>query len=329
KPEGKDNLKATAKMAAQDKVMSQLKDLMYNSTIDGAETKLAELSDLWAQQQPAFLAYFKKQWLKDDKHKRWMKAYRFGQYYGTMDTNNYVESWHNTLKHSFLKGKYNIRLDHLVYIIRRSIVPYFQYQTSMKQLGFGRMSEQERRQRSIEKEVDEMQMNGTLHVLISRSDVGFIIKSFTKDNIEYEVVVVRREVQGCSCPYYLSQRAMCKHIYGVIINSHRLLHVPHSGQFINAPSRQVHAINIPSSEVEDAKESVLMKRRKAQSTMEAVWKEQTAIYHAMQDVIERAASLEDAADMEDQVAIWVAGFNTMTREISNNAGKKRHLQEQF
>ena len=50
--------------------MGQLKDLMYTDTVDGVETILAELTSLRAQQQPNFLGYFKKQWLKDDKHKR-------------------------------------------------------------------------------------------------------------------------------------------------------------------------------------------------------------------------------------------------------------------
>lgn len=49
-----------------------------------------------------FLNYFKKNYLEDDKFIHWSAVYQ-PQIFTNMETNNYVESWHNQLKSIYLQ----------------------------------------------------------------------------------------------------------------------------------------------------------------------------------------------------------------------------------
>ncbi|OAQ23514.1 hypothetical protein K457DRAFT_83390, partial [Linnemannia elongata AG-77] len=46
--------------------------------------------------------------------------------YASIDTNNYIESWHNTLKRHFLRDKQHRRMDAVIYALAILAVPYFQ-----------------------------------------------------------------------------------------------------------------------------------------------------------------------------------------------------------
>ncbi|KAF9944185.1 hypothetical protein BGZ70_004935, partial [Mortierella alpina] len=61
----------------------------------------------------------------EDRRVLWMKSYRQDVYYGAMDTNNYVESWHNQLKTNHLKNHYRARPDRILYILTTSVLEAF------------------------------------------------------------------------------------------------------------------------------------------------------------------------------------------------------------
>ncbi|OAQ28297.1 hypothetical protein K457DRAFT_76445, partial [Linnemannia elongata AG-77] len=46
--------------------------------------------------------------------------------YSYINTNNYIESWHNTLKRHFFKDKQQRRLNSVIHILTKKAVPYFQ-----------------------------------------------------------------------------------------------------------------------------------------------------------------------------------------------------------
>ncbi|KAI8599565.1 hypothetical protein EDD21DRAFT_307830, partial [Dissophora ornata] len=55
-----------------------------------------------------------------------MLCYRQDVYYASIDTNNYIESWHNTLKLHFFKDKHQRRADTVIYVLAMMAVPHFQ-----------------------------------------------------------------------------------------------------------------------------------------------------------------------------------------------------------
>ncbi|KAF9100382.1 hypothetical protein BGX27_000415, partial [Mortierella sp. AM989] len=62
----------------------------------------------------------------EEKRKPWMLCYRDGVSYASIDTNNYIESWHNTLKRHFFRDKQQRRQDTVIYVLAMMAVPHFQ-----------------------------------------------------------------------------------------------------------------------------------------------------------------------------------------------------------
>ncbi|KAI8880339.1 hypothetical protein K501DRAFT_151502, partial [Backusella circina FSU 941] len=56
--------------------------------------------------------------------KHWCKTFQL-QYDTNMETNNYIESWYNQLKTTYLKRKPNRRLHRLIYILVNDVEPEF------------------------------------------------------------------------------------------------------------------------------------------------------------------------------------------------------------
>ncbi|KAG0275734.1 hypothetical protein BGZ97_010230, partial [Linnemannia gamsii] len=51
------------------------------------------------------------EWQVKERQESWMLCYRQDISYASIDTNNYIESWHNTLKRHFFKDKQQRRPD--------------------------------------------------------------------------------------------------------------------------------------------------------------------------------------------------------------------------
>ncbi|KAG2201845.1 hypothetical protein INT47_004402 [Mucor saturninus] len=64
----------------------------------------------------AFLQYFKIRYLENDAFMRWSAAYQPAMY-TNMETNKYVENWHDQLKAAYLGRKRNRRVDRLVFVL--------------------------------------------------------------------------------------------------------------------------------------------------------------------------------------------------------------------
>ncbi|KAF9345666.1 hypothetical protein BGX34_004555 [Mortierella sp. NVP85] len=74
----------------------------------------------------------------EDRMGAWMKAYRQDEFYAGMDTNNYVESWHNHLKMHFLKRQFRVRADRMVYLLSNKVVDYFKNEEFQAYVRVGR-----------------------------------------------------------------------------------------------------------------------------------------------------------------------------------------------
>ena len=60
--------------------------------------------------------------------------------YSYINTNNYIESWHNTLKEYFFKDKQQRRLDSVIHTLTKKTVPYFQQMCVRHIVQVGRMT---------------------------------------------------------------------------------------------------------------------------------------------------------------------------------------------
>ncbi|KAF9365725.1 hypothetical protein BGX34_008590 [Mortierella sp. NVP85] len=89
------------------------------------------------------MEYFEKQYFRHGKT-NWMLSERQGTYYGQINTNNFVEAWHRTLKVKFFEQQPQKRVDRVIYILSQLVVPYFQKKDIETELGIGRLSKKQK-----------------------------------------------------------------------------------------------------------------------------------------------------------------------------------------
>ncbi|KAG0291059.1 hypothetical protein BGZ98_003182, partial [Dissophora globulifera] len=91
-------------------VFRALQTILYTSNKDEA---LALLTDFQVdnQHRPKLLQFLDKNYFKQTELQRWMICFRENLNSAGIDTNNYVESWHNALKMYFLKDRQKRRVD--------------------------------------------------------------------------------------------------------------------------------------------------------------------------------------------------------------------------
>ncbi|KAF9176591.1 hypothetical protein BGZ50_000271 [Haplosporangium sp. Z 11] len=111
---------------------------MYETDLVQANRMIEELRQDW-EDHPSFIAYLDKNYFQSEERLRlWMKAYRADTYYASMDTNNFVESWHNHFKHGFLRRHHKVRADRVVYLLSHTVVEYFRKEEFRNYIQVGR-----------------------------------------------------------------------------------------------------------------------------------------------------------------------------------------------
>ncbi|KAL9934894.1 hypothetical protein V8E36_005970 [Tilletia maclaganii] len=99
-----------------------LRQLAYADTETSFEEQLSTLRATFAQQFPVFVAYFEREWIVKRPPLLWAKAYRPHAHLA-IDTNNYIESWHGSLKLNYLGLVRKQRVDHVLFVLAREVVP--------------------------------------------------------------------------------------------------------------------------------------------------------------------------------------------------------------
>ncbi|GJJ71619.1 hypothetical protein EMPS_03969 [Entomortierella parvispora] len=254
KKTGPDNdaANSTPESRAVNRIVKEVEDIMYIKDITTAEASLKKLGETWEEQQPPFWRLFKDRWLVKDRQKKWLMAYREGQDYGTMSTDNFVENWHNALKRRFLEGRHRSSPEQLITLLCQQVNSHFQHTTAVQHLGMDRVDTQERRQRAIEVEVESMVDGGQMNGVISQSEDGYTVKSFKTVNVQYQVSVVGKEITKCSCVVSAQQHAVCKHMYAVLRTSERALTLIYSTEMAESPRPNDLASQRPSEQRGDA-----------------------------------------------------------------------------
>ncbi|KAF9273358.1 hypothetical protein BGZ74_004819, partial [Mortierella antarctica] len=90
-------------------VVKDLCAIVYEPDKQCAQQRCLDFEQKWGNHNDGELwAYLKSNYFHNDSCKqKWMKCFHVDLFYGAMDTNNYVESWHNHLKSHFLQGHTN------------------------------------------------------------------------------------------------------------------------------------------------------------------------------------------------------------------------------
>ncbi|KAF9367786.1 hypothetical protein BGX21_007068, partial [Mortierella sp. AD011] len=169
-----------------------------------------------------------------------MKAYRTGTFYAAMDTNNFVESWHNTLKNTFLGKHYKLRPDRVVYLLSQIVIGYFEKEELQAQVQVGRLTRGQivdiLRQREVRSMDDEIVQRHAI-----RLDGKYCVKSFSLEGHYYNLTVKNNNgtdtITECDCPYFCRLKRVCKHILMAFRRFHKDLSLPPNNIFRFAPKR--------------------------------------------------------------------------------------------
>ncbi len=89
----------------------------------------------------AILEYFERNWLP--RKETWALAYRNFPH-ADIDTNNFVEAWHRQLKYRFSGHRKQNRMDSLIYLLVKVVLPEYEIQDRAANFNIGRMNPQRR-----------------------------------------------------------------------------------------------------------------------------------------------------------------------------------------
>ena len=105
-----------------------------------------------------------------------------------MEINNYIESWHNQLKTSYLQR--NKRVDRLVYILINDFEEDFLSNTNCVKINFERMGSEAREARRRKIEAEKVSIHVAMDMIseVERASL-YNVQSFSNSDGTYEVRV--------------------------------------------------------------------------------------------------------------------------------------------
>ncbi|KAG9062357.1 hypothetical protein KI688_005272 [Linnemannia hyalina] len=166
---------------------------------------------IWEMLSKPLVDYMEENYLKERRRQLWMKSYRQDVYYASMDTSNYVESWHNQLKSNHLKHHYRARADRILYILTEVVLEAFKKDEFGAIIRVGRRTKGEvldiLRQRDVQAMTEETIQKNVLII-----DARYIVESITFPVTYYNLSLTDGLANSCSCEYFLRHRRLCKHI---------------------------------------------------------------------------------------------------------------------
>ncbi|KAG2204346.1 hypothetical protein INT47_009388 [Mucor saturninus] len=197
---------------------------------------------------PAFLQYFKSRYLENDAFMRWSAANQPGMY-TNMETNNYVESWHNQLKTTYFGNKRNRSVDRLVFVLVKGVLPEYNINISRISLKVGRTGSEERRHRKREMQAETISADALEAATADSAGRTVYVFSFSISGVNYNVVVNDFQMISCSCPKFRFNSITCKHMYLLKRDMSRLsvLEVSFYPTFSNIYQPFVDSSSLPNS----------------------------------------------------------------------------------
>ncbi|CAD6886073.1 unnamed protein product, partial [Tilletia caries] len=184
-----------------------LRNLVYARSPETFQQLLAEFQREWGMFFPDFLAYFRREWQVKRPPSSWSMAFRKHAHFG-IDTNNYVESWHGTLKMNYLGLIRKQRVDRVILVLAREVVPDYARRLTQCMKGIAQRSfcAQEKEARKVAyglqwtqvAEMVEGDVEGSLSIVASSGSHSYKVDfNLTK----------------CTCPHYAATHLACKHMF--------------------------------------------------------------------------------------------------------------------
>jgi len=179
--------------------------------------RLTDRAEFWQQWEKiknlapsSIIQYLETFWLSDDENiKMWSAIYRTNRtIFQLCDTNMLVEAWHHLLKGTFMQGKRNRRLDHLIHILVDQAIPHFIHKHHRQEFGFEGADLEVKKRLEIEeraKSIRPDQIKAT-----EEADV-YQVLSGSKPGVDYRVDL---DAYDCSCLSFPTI-CFCKHICAV------------------------------------------------------------------------------------------------------------------
>ncbi len=112
---------------------------MYTNSTESFEHILLRFQENFAN--TTILEYFERYWLP--RKETWALAYRNFPH-ADIDTNNFVEAWHRQLKYRFAGHRKQNRMDSLIYLLVKVVLPEYEVQDRAAIFNIGRMTPQRR-----------------------------------------------------------------------------------------------------------------------------------------------------------------------------------------
>ncbi|KAF7723032.1 hypothetical protein EC973_002408 [Apophysomyces ossiformis] len=157
------------------------------------------------------LEVFKGYWAPDDKVESWFAVFQ-PQVFTNMETNNYVESWHNQLKTTYLKRKHNRRVDRLLYILVHDVEFDYKINTARVTPNIG--------------------PEAALNDMVS----GYAVRSFTQEDTVYNINVQDSKMFACTLGHFCWHRVACKHMF-LLHRANPNLQIPQVSSYpVSAPT---------------------------------------------------------------------------------------------
>ena len=159
------------------------------------------------------MLYFKNYYLEYECAFKWTRAYQI-QILTNVETNNYIESWHDQLKTNYLQRKRNRRLDRLIFILIDDVHDNFMHNTARMAANIGRISSgiREARKRMIAaEEINELSLEDMAQKVHIDEEVCYIVKPFTMQ-VVYDISTEQEMMTACNCIDFQRNRRVCKYM---------------------------------------------------------------------------------------------------------------------
>ena len=207
---------------------SALKDILYAKTVEQADRLIVAFKTTWEQTASGLIQYLEKNYLDHmADRRRWMFCYR-GVSYAWINTNNYIESWHNALKKHFFKNKQQRRIDSVIYILVYKAISHYQQMCIRHHVQVGKMTPAAKKQLKVKiaatNHLDqERAKDPNILLLYQPSDSTLLrVRSFSYPSIHYDIKIDWNKgaagvLDRCSCADFTSNKMCCKHIALVLI----------------------------------------------------------------------------------------------------------------
>ncbi|CAO3631321.1 unnamed protein product [Mucor hiemalis] len=206
---------ATLNTAVHKSMIIQLKSMMWEKDTTNFVMKLAHFLTQFAM-YPDFMSYMKNIYFDGAKPALWCAAFQ-PQVFNNMEAFNFVESWHNQLKSTYLERRRSRRIDRLVFILINDIDHDYIQNIDRIRSNIGRMDPEERvrRRREINAEEINEAIMRTMVEKITNDDMRqtYRVQSFTCEEIKYDIIVENEKMGSCNCEDFIWNRFACKHMY--------------------------------------------------------------------------------------------------------------------